>query len=413
MSVSAYFSSRTSLQRLHDGPLDIYIDPYAARLKKEGYGQQSGWRCIALVGAFSRWLMQNQLDLRNVNEQAVVHCLADRARYLRPQKTDRAALKRLLEVLREADAIAPAAPVALDLHEQIFEDFAGYLDRERGLTRVTIIRHLPVIRLFLKEMNVDRIDDFAGLGQTNIIGFIERHAQDQSPDSAKSMCWTLRAFLRYLRYEDRIPVDLAGCVPRVRRWRYASLPTYLSARQVQQVLDGCDRQTVLGRRDYAILIMLARLGLRANEIATLTLDDVDWRSGELRIHGKGRQRTQMPLPPDVGAAIAAYLRNGRPRSDSRHLFLRGIVPYTGFASSSAVSVVAKIALKRAGIDGFAHMGAHLFRHSLATELLRSGATLTEIGQLLRHRDHDTTRIYAKVDIDALRGLSLSWPGGVQ
>ena len=159
--------------------------------------------------------------------------------------------------------------------------------------------------------------------------------------------------------------------------------------------------------------MLSKLGLRADEVATLTLDDVDWRAGEMLVRAKGRQRAAMPIPLDVGAAMVAYLRDGRPKSSCRELFLRSLAPHIGFRSGSAITMIAKIALERAGIRGYARQGAHIFRHSLATELLRSGATLSEIGQLLRHKSHDTTRNYAKVDIEALRALSLSWPGGAQ
>jgi len=169
----------------------------------------------------------------------------------------------------------------------------------------------------------------------------------------------------------------------------------------------------MGRRDYAILLLLAKLGLRADEVATLTLDDIDWRASEILVRAKGRQRARMPIPPDIGAAIVAYLRNGRSKLSCRRLFVRTLAPHVGFASGCAITMIAKAALDRVGIEGCAHRGAHIFRHSLATELLRSGATLSEIGQLLRHENHDTTRIYAKVDIDALRALSLPWPGGVQ
>jgi site-specific recombinase XerD len=410
MTTSAYFSSGKMLRRLHEGPLGVHVDLYSARLLKEGHCRQSACRCLRVVGDFSRWLASKQLGLRDVDEQRVAQYQAFRVRYRCPFASDRPALNRLLVLLREVSAIAPQAPVTLSRYEQIYEDFKRYLDQECGLTSVTVIRHLPVVRRFLRETCAD---DFVNLNQAVITGYVERHAQDQSAASAKSMCWTLRAFLRYLQYKGLIFLDLAACVPSVRRWRFVTLPTYLSAEQVQQVLDVCDRNTPVGRRDYAILMMLARLGLRANEVATLTLDDVDWRSGQMSIHGKGRQRTQMPLPSDVGAALAAYLQDGRPDSDSRRIFLRDLAPNVGFASSAAISMIAKSALSRAGIDGFAHKGAHLFRHSLATELLRSGATLTEIGQLLRHRSHDTTRIYAKVDIDGLRALGLAWPEGVQ
>ena len=258
-----------------------------------------------------------------------------------------------------------------------------------------------------------RRDDLSKISQEDVIRYVERHAQDWSPRTGKAMCWSLRAFLRYLHHRGLNPRALAGCVPSMRRWKLATLPTYLSAAQVQKALDGCDRATAMGRRDYAILMMLAKLGLRADEVATLTLDDIDWRAGEMLVRAKGRQRARMPIPPDVGAAVVAYLRNGRPKSSCRRLFVRTLAPHVGFASGCAITMIAKTALDRVGIEGCAHRGAHIFRHSLATELLRSGATLSEIGQLLRHESHDTTRIYAKVDIEALRTLSLPWPGGAQ
>lgn len=209
------------------------------------------------------------------------------------------------------------------------------------------------------------------------------------------------------------PACSSGCVPSIRRWTLADVPSHVSAAQVHKILDGCDRATAMGRRDYAILLLLARLGLRAGEVAALTLDDIDWRAGEMLLDAKGRQRVRMPIPPDVGAAVVAYLRDGRPKSQCRRLFLCTVAPHAGFASGCAITEIASSALKRAGIRGCAHHGAHVFRHSFATELLRSGATLSEIGQLLRHESHDTTRIYAKVDIDTLRTLSLPWPGGAQ
>ena len=274
-------------------------------------------------------------------------------------------------------------------------------------------RRLPKKLLGIRQFPACRLRIDLNIRQEAVIRYIERHARDWSAGTGKAMCWSLRAFLRYLHHRGLNPLALAGCVPSIRQWKLASLPTYLSTAQVQKVLHGCDRATAMGRRDYAILMMLAKLGLRADEVATLTLDDVDWRSGEMLVRAKGRQRARMPIPSDVGAAVVAYLRDGRPKSSCRRLFLRTLAPNVGFASGCAITMIAKTALERAGIRGYAHQGAHIFRHSLATELLRSGATLSEIGQLLRHESHDTTRIYAKVDVDALRTLSLPWPGGVQ
>jgi hypothetical protein len=221
-----------------------------------------------VVGDFSRWLAGKQLGLRDADEGMVAQYQAFRVRHRRPFASDQPALNRLLVVLREVGAIAQKAPIGLTPHEQIFEDFRQYLDRECGLAAVTIIHHLPVIRRFLRETRVGGVGDFVKLRQADVAGYVERHAQDWSAETAKSMCWTLRAFLRYLLCKGLISLDLAGCVPSVRRWRFSALPTYLSAQQVQQVLDGCDRGTPIGRRDYAILILLARLGLRANEVAT-------------------------------------------------------------------------------------------------------------------------------------------------
>ncbi|CAO3425094.1 site-specific integrase [Azospirillum doebereinerae] len=411
MTISAYFSRAGNRRRLYDGPLGVCIDAYAARLVGEGYRRSTAWRSLRLVGDFSRWLERHRLGAGDVDERVAATFLAERAGCRRPQTSDRSTLNKLLVVLREAGVAAPPKPAEVNTRERIFNDFAGYLARERGLVPRTIIRHWPPVRLFLQEAGVEVIGDFARLDQAAIIGFVERHARDHSPAAAKGLCWALRAFLRYLRRQGWTSIDLAGSVPTVRRWRQTSLPTYLSPEQIQQVLTGCDRETPTGRRDFAILMLLARLGLRANEVTTLTLDAIDWQFGQVLIDGKGRQRVAMPLPADVGAAIASYLRDGRPRSDSRRVFLRQDAPHVGFATAASVFVVANAALTRAGIQGFAHMGAHLFRHSLATALLRSGASLTEIGQVLRHRDPDTTRLYAKVDIDTLRRLGAAWPGG--
>ncbi len=413
MTTSAYFPRAKMQQRLHEGPLGVHIDLYAARLLKEGHCRQSAWRGLRVVCDFSHWLARKRLGLNDLDERTVDRYQQFRSRYRCPFLSDRPALLRLLAVLREIAAIAPRPPVALGALEQMEEDFKQYLIQECGLARVSVVRHEPVVRQFLRERCAGAHRCIARLTAADITAFVERHARDQSPRSAQIMCWTLRAFTRYLQYRSHVIADLASSVPAVRTWRLASLPAYLLPKQVQQVLDACDRHSAIGRRDYAILMMLARLGLRANEIATLTLEDLDWQSGQLTVQGKGRRRAQLPLPEEVGAAIADYLQHGRPRSDSRRVFLRDLAPHVGFASSAGISMIAKTALTRAGMVDVAHKGTHLFRHSLATQLLRAGASLTEIGQVLRHEDHDTTRIYAKVDIGALRALGLPWPGGTR
>jgi len=413
MIAEEYLGRSRLFRRLKSGPDGQLVEVYAARLAKDGLARHGTWRCLNLVGDLLSWIAGSRFKLTDLDERMVERYLRYRGGKQSIQPGDRAALKRWLSVLRDAGSIAPAALLPITSQDQIFEEFAYYLRRERGLAPKSIVRHQPFIRRFLHEVCPAGVGDLGRISQEDVIRYIERHARDWSAESGKAMCWSLRAFLRYLHHRGLNPLALAGCVPSIRQWKLASLPTYLSTAQVQKVLHGCDRATAMGRRDYAILMMLAKLGLRADEVATLTLDDVDWRSGEMLVRAKGRQRARMPIPPDVGAAVVAYLRDGRPKSSCRRLFLRTVAPNVGFASGCAITMIAKTALERACIRGYAHQGAHIFRHSLATELLRSGATLSEIGQLLRHESHDTTRIYAKVDVDALRTLSLPWPGGVQ
>jgi len=413
MGTEEYLGRSRLFRHLKNGPHAQLAELYAARLVKDGLARHGAWRCLSLLASLLSWTSRSGSTLPDLDERMVERYLRHRARKQCIQPGDRAALKRLLSVLREAGMIAPAVLPPITPQDQMFEKFSDYLRRERGLAPKSIIRHLPVIRRFLREVCPAGASDLGRISHEEVTRYVERHARDWSAASGKAMCSSLRTFLRYLHLRGLNPLALAGCVPSIRRWRLASLPTYLSAAQVQKVLDGCDRTTASGRRDHAILMMLAKLGLRAGEVATLTLDDIDWRSGEMLVRAKGRQRARLPMPADVGVALVAYLRDGRPTSSCRRLFLRTLAPNIGFASGCAVTMIAKTALERAGIRGYAHKGAHIFRHSLATQLLRSGATLSEIGQLLRHESHDTTRIYAKVDIGALRTVGLPWPGGVQ
>lgn len=408
-----YLSRSRLFRRLRSGAHGQLVELYAAHLVEVGLSRHGTWRSLNVVGNLLAWLARQRTRLSDLDEHVV-------ERYLRHQGAkhsihldDRAALKRWLFTLRTAGAIAPAAVPISTPHEQIFAEFGDYLRSERGLEAKTIAHHLPAIRRFLSEVCPAGPSDLGKIKQAEVIRYVECHAQDWSPKSAKGMCWSLRAFLRYLHHAGLNPCPLADCVPSIREWKLASLPTYLSREQVQKVLDSCDRASAVGLRDFAILMMLSKLGLRANEVASLTLDDIDWRTGEMLVRAKGRQRARMPITSDVGAGVVAYLRDGRPKSSCRQLFLRSLAPHTGFASASAITMIARTALERAGIHGYAHQGAHIFRHSLATELLRSNATLSEIGHLLRHKSHDTTRIYAKVDIEALGTLSQPWPGGAQ
>ena len=408
MSTSVYYKKPRMLQRIHEGPLGTHIDLFAKRLLKEGHCTQSAWCNLRIVSDFSHWLAQKGLGLHELNEQTVERYLEFRLRNRYPYPSTRPAINRLLSVLREVNAISLKPPKVLSPLEQIEEGFRHFLIQQRGLALTSIGRQMPFVRLFLQEECSRGHQAFSRLEPKKIMRFVERHVHDNGPRSAQAMCCAIRSFTRYLQHQGYLSIDLSNSVPTVRRWTAASLPSPRSPKQIEKVLDSCDRRSPLGMRNYAILLLLARLGLRAIEIVRLSLDDLDWREGQFTVQGKGGKRDLLPLPQDVGAAIAEYLRRGRPQSDSRRVFLQNLAPHAGFASSVIISNIATTALNRAGID-VRRKGAHLFRHSLATAMLQGGATLTQIGQILRHESMDSTRIYAKVDIAALRALAPSWP----
>jgi site-specific recombinase XerD len=292
-------------------------------------------------------------------------------------------------------------------------EYEQYLRQERALANATIPNYLWFIQSFLSDRCFTKGGvRLRSLRSQDIVSFVEREAPQLSLKRAKLLTTALRSFLQYARYRGDLTLDLAAAVPTVANWSMTSIPRAIPAEQVAQLLASIDRRSAIGQRDYAILLLLARLGLRSNEVLLLELDDIDWEAGRFSVRGKGGRRTELPLPNDVGKAIAEYLRYGRPASASRRLFLRGKAPVRGFLGPSAIGSLVRNALKRAGITAPTN-GAHQFRHALATQLLRHGASLTEIGEVLGHRRPQTTKIYAKVALEALRLLALPWPGGVR
>jgi site-specific recombinase XerD len=286
------------------------------------------------------------------------------------------------------------------------------LRQDRELCDKTLIQYRPFAERFLFERFGQGAVEFAALQAGDVIEFVKRQTTILSPARAKAATTALRSFLRYLRYCGEIQLDLAAAVPTVPNWSVTGIPRAIAPAHLQAVFAHCPRDTPVGRRDYAILMLLARLGLRAGEIVSLTLDSIDWETGSIAVVGKGNQSSSMPLSNEVGEAIGDYLRYGRPSSNSRALFLRACAPIRGLGAAQTVSTIVGAAIKRAGIET-PHRGSHQFRHALATDMLRHGATLTEIGSVLRHRHAKTTSLYAKVDFAALRPLALPWPGGAK
>lgn len=413
MSTSAFFALPKTLRRLHEGPMGVHIDAYATRLQEQGFSLERARDKIRLIADLSAWLHRHRLGACDLDAQSLNRYLKDRKRYIHPGRGANSTLQTLLDVLSERGiASKQRSPEAPHACQPVEQDFRRYLSEERGLSATTLANYLPFVHQLLLEQFGNGPVEFAKLRAADITGFVQRHAHDHSPGRRGPMVAALRAFLRHLRYRGEITTDLAACVPTVANWSHATLPKFLEPGQVAQALKHCDRRRATGRRDYAILVLLARLGLRAGEVVALTLDDIDWEAGHLTLRGKGGRWAQFPLLAEVGEAIADYLQSGRPRCASRRLFICQRAPHVGFADASGISTLVRRALARARVDS-PRKGAHLFRHTLATEMLRQGASLTEIGELLRHQHPSTTTVYTKVDLPALRRLAQPWPGDMR
>ncbi len=391
-----------------------HIPAFATWVREEGYARQSRYRHVLLAACFSRWLGRQAVALRRVSSEHPARYLRSRARRVQVRAGDAAGLRQFLDVLRRQGVI-PAekvTPRRLTPVERAAQAFEQYLLCDRALVRATVVNYVPFIRRFLTDRFGGGPIRLSRLRARDVMGFVQGQAPRLHLKTAKLLTTALRSFLRYAQYRGAVTQDLATAVPVVANWSMSSIPRAIPADAVRQLLASINRETARGRRDYAILLLLARLGLRASEVACLELEDLDWQEGQLTVRGKRGVQAALPLPADVGAAIARYLRRGRPRSPSRRVFLRTHAPIRGFAGPTAIACVVRHAIDRAAITA-PTKGAHQFRHGLATEMLRRGASLPEIGEILRHRSPETTTIYAKVDLDALRTLALPWPGGAR
>lgn len=407
-------NSQVVLSRAPEGPLVTYLDSFAGALSAQGYAPRSIHRQVLLAANFSRWLKQEGVRLRGITADHPARYLRYRTRRLQSGRADAAALRHLIDFLR-VEGVIPAEKIPvrrLTPVERCTQAYEQHLRDARALAEATIRNYVPFIRRFLKDCFGDGPVRLSRLRASDVLRFVRRQAPRLHTKTAKLMTTALRSFLRYASYRGGVTRDLAAAVPVVASWSMTSIPRAIAADQVRRLLASIDRRTAIGRRDYAILLLLARLGLRSSEVVFLELDDIDWSAGRLSVLGKRGQRSEFPLPSEVGQAIVAYLRRGRPNSTSRRVFLRAKAPVRGFQCSSSIASVVRHALQRARIDAPTY-GAHQFRHGLATEMLRQGASLAEIGEVLGHRHPQTTTIYAKVDIQALRTLALPWPGGAQ
>ena len=382
------------------GPLEHWAHKFASELAGLGYVRGSLRNTLFVFAFVSEWLAARRLRPVDLTSERV-----ERLRRARRSRVFRHSLPKVLRFLRGVGVVPGVCPVATRTGlDRLVNRYREYLVDERGLSGGVVRWYGIMARRFLEGRSRDA--QLRRLAAGEVREFLREQMRGYSSSGARYMACALRSILRFLHADGRIPGPLMGAVPSICGWRGGSLPQAVTSDTVRALLRSCDRRTLMGRRDYAVLMLLTRLGLRAGEVARLDLDTLDWHQGEIVIYGKGKTLSRLPLPQDVGQSLGAYLR-WRPRVDSRALFLRSRAPHQRLTQTAITHVVA-LASKRAGL---ARVSPHKLRHTLATEMLRRGATLAQIAQVLRHRSVTTTAIYAKVDRIALRALAQPWPGG--
>ena len=400
------------------GPLASHLDHFVRSLIEQQYAASVVYIKARHALAFDRWLARRRIELTALSEAHVERYqnrTRRRHRHIRigTRRQERREVTHLLRFLR-AQGVSPAARVETTAAEHMAVRFEQHLQHQLGLSAATIERYRMVARQFLQGRFGGGAVDLGSLRAADPIVFVKLQSQRLHPPALKCVVNALRSFLRYAQYCGEVPAALVAAVPRVAAWSTTpALPRAISSEHAQRALDSCDLNTRAGLRDRAVLLLLARLGLRASEIVALKLEDCDWDRGHLRVCSKGGREQLLPIPTDVGEAIAAYLQRGRLTSPDRHLFLRSQAPICGLTpGSDGIGTIVRSALRRAGVNA-PHRGSHQFRHALAVQMLQQGASLREIGEVLRHQSPQTTSIYARVNIDALRTLALPWPGDVR
>lgn len=401
-----FYSTPYGRARQEEGPFGRHIHHYAALLVRSGYPRGTAVEHFEVLSRFGRWMQKRGWGVRQYNEQAIESFLRPHSR--RQRWKLRPPLETFLKELRKTGIVKTRKSRASS-RERIANAFQQYLKEERGLSPETITYYVAGARNFMcASCGRGCRPRIRMLSAGDITRYAESVAHEHHNYVDKLMP-SLRAFLRFLFVQNRTREDLGIYLPSGTRWRPSELPPTLEPAEVTLLLRHCPRETPKGRRDYAVLLLLARLGLRGGEVTRLELDDIDWEKGEITVHGKGRHLATLPLPHEVGQALANYLKYGRPTSDNRRVFLRMRAPFIGWTFASAVTRIVKRALQRAGLRP-SRMGSHLLRHTLATHLVRKGKSLSEIGQILRHRDLDTTAGYSKLDLRQLRIAAARWPG---
>lgn len=389
------------------GPLAPYVAGFAEELQRQGYTRSSASQHVCFIAHLDRWMAAEGVGLDALSVSELERYLARRRAAGYVEYRSLKALAPLLTFLAPTGVLPAPQPAPQGLVEELLESYRAYLVGERGLVVGTARGYVDCVRPFVATRLTGDALDIAGITAADVTGFVLSACPGRAVGSAKMIVCSLRSLLRWLHLTGQLPDALAGAVPSVAGWRLSGLPQGLEPAQLHRLFAACDRRTATGRRDYAVLLLLARLGLRAGEVARLALEDIDWRHGELTVVGKGNRSERLPLPADVGSAITGYLCRGRPRTEDRSVFVRVHAPHRTL-TTGGVTMVVFSAAQRAGLP---KMHAHRLRHTAATAMLRAGTPLPEVRQVLGHRSLLTTAIYAKVDRDALAVLGRPWPTG--
>lgn len=391
------------------GPLSPFREGFGTWLEAAGYSRKMCAVHLRLMGDLSCWLGEREETIAGLSTPLLAEFTGGRRAAGQRTGLSMRALRPLAEYLRGTGAVPPEEldPPSGPVDEAIAE-YASYLHAERGLAAETIEHETALVRSFLAgRVREGGFNDLESLTAADVQAFVLDCARSASPARVQRTGTALRSLLRFLHLRGVTAFPLAGAVPTAAGWKLAGLPRHLTQQEAARMVESCDLATVTGRRDRAVLLLLARMGLRAGEAAGLRLEDIDWRSGEFTVRGKGSRHERLPLPPDVGEALASYLRDGRPaQGRSREVFAGVRAPHRPL-TRGAVTQIAARASQRCRLGT---VFAHRLRHTAAAGMLRGGASLEEIGQVLRHQRTLTTAIYAKVDYEALRGLARPWPG---
>jgi integrase/recombinase XerD len=408
--LSELFDGATRIQAIRHGPCGVSIEGFAEQLLQRGYSKISVKRHIRAAEHIVRWAALQGLPTHNLGERALKrfggHLSRCRCgRYFCARQGEAVTGARLfVSHLQGVDEPSIRRHKPISAESDLLNSFSTWMKERRGISDRTLYNYSIPIRELIRWIGGDpSVLDSGRLRQ-----FVLQQSQG-SPWLAVRCRTAIRMLLRFLIAEGRCHAGLLGAIPLVPHWRLRSLPRYLTPEDVERLIACCNSASCIGRRDRAILLLLARLGLRAGDIVQMRLKDIDWKEAWIRVSGKSRHETKLPLTEEIGRAIAAYIQSGRFPAQSDALFLRTRAPYRALGSHATVSVIVGRAFRRAGVRRPCRGAAHLLRHSFASSMLRRGASLQEISTILRHRSIETTRIYAKVDVRGLQQIAQCWP----